>query len=119
MNALLRRGVLAPGTRTRGVISWHGAAGETTASISYAVDMTVADCAWMRLQFSTPMPDGTRRQVDQRVTLTATRPGFGGARWWFVDDGLRVGCLYLPPDHDQFRSRQSCGLLYASLYRSG
>src|SRR5690242_5784472 len=43
VNELSRRGVLARGGRTRGVISWLGAAGETAASVSYEADTTNAD----------------------------------------------------------------------------
>ena len=63
----------------------------------------------LRLRFSTLDPNsGGRRQVNQRATLAATRPGFGGARWWFVDDGRRVARLHLPPGGDQFRSLRAC-----------
>ena len=60
----------------------------------------------MRLRFSTLDPrGGGRRQADQRISLTATRPGFGGERWWFVDDGRRMEPLgTLPHGSDQFRS---------------
>ena len=94
---LLRRGVLAPGSRTRGVVSWHGPAGDTIASVSYEADMTRAGGGRLRLRFSTLDPHGGgRRQVDQWVALAATRPGFGGERWWFVDEGRRGGQLCLP-----------------------
>jgi hypothetical protein len=51
VNELLRRGVLARGSRTRGVISWHGPTGEV-ASVSYEADMTIAGEGRMRLRFS-------------------------------------------------------------------
>jgi hypothetical protein len=106
VNELLRRGVLARGSRTRGVISWHAPTGEVVASISYVADMTIASEGRLRLRFSTlDMQTFDRRQVDQWVALTATRPGFGGERWWFVEDGRRVARLHLPPGGDQFRSR--------------
>jgi hypothetical protein len=108
VNELLRGGTLARGSRTRGVISWIGPAGETAGWVSYEADMTRAGDGRMRLHFSTPDPrGGDRRQVDQHISLTATRPGFGGERWWFVDDGRRVGQLHLPPGADQFRSRRA------------
>jgi hypothetical protein len=100
--------VLARGSRTRGAISWHGPAGEVAASISYEADMTIAGEGRLRLRFSTlDMPTFDRRQVDQWVALAATRPGFGGERWWFVDDGRRVARLHLPPGGDRFRARRS------------
>ncbi len=108
VNDMLRRGVLARGSWTRGVISWLGPAGEVAASVSYEADMASAAGRYLRLRFSTLDPrGGGRRQADQRVALTATRPGFGGERWWFVDDGRRVAQLYLPHGGDQFRSRRA------------
>ena len=106
---MLRRGVLARGSCTRGVISWLGPAGETVAaSVSYEADLASAAGRYLRLRFSTLDPRGVgRRQADQRVELATTRPGFGGERWWFVDDGRRVGQLHLPPGGDQFRSRRA------------
>ena len=109
VNELLRRGTLARGSRTRGVISWIGPAGETAGWVSYEADMASAAGRYLRLRFSTLDPrGGGRRQVDQHISLTATRPGFGGERWWFVDDGRRVGQLHLPHGGDQFRSRRAC-----------
>jgi hypothetical protein len=96
------------GSRTRGVCSWFGPAGETAASVSYEADLTGAGEGRLRLRFSTLDPHGGgRRQVDQRVALAATRPGFGGERYWFVDDGRRVTRLHLAPGGDQFRSRSA------------
>ena len=78
---LLRRGVLARGSWTRGVISWLGPAGEVAASVSYEADMASAAGRYLRLRFSTLDPrGGGRRQADQRVALAMTRPGFGGGR---------------------------------------
>ena len=77
--------------------------------------MTDPANSWLRLRFSTPDPlTGQRRQVDQRVALSTTRPGFGGRRWWFVDGGRRVGRLHLPPGGDRFRSRIAHDLAYTS-----
>jgi hypothetical protein len=52
------------------------------------------------------------RDVKQRISLTTTRPRFGGMRWWFVCpvNGERVGRLYLPPGASQFASRRAHGL---------
>jgi hypothetical protein len=101
--------VLARGSRTRGVISWFGPAGETAASVSYEADMTNAGEGRLRLRFSTLDPrSGDRRQVDQRVALAATRPGFGGERYWFADDGRRAGRPQLTPGGDRFKSRRTC-----------
>jgi hypothetical protein len=82
---LFRRGALARGSRTRGVISWFGPAGDAAASVSYEADMTGAVEGRLRLRFSTlDARTGDRRQVDQRVAR-----------------------LHLPPGGDQFRSRRA------------
>jgi hypothetical protein len=107
INELLRRGALARGSRMGGIINWLDAAGAVMSSISYEADLTNPTEGRLRLRFSVPGPrGGDRRQVDQRVALTTTRPGFGGARWWFVEDGRRAARLHLPPGADQFRSRR-------------
>ena len=81
VNDMLRRGVLACGSWTRGVISWLGPDGEVAASVSYEADMASAAGRYLRLRFSTLDPrGGGRRQADQHISLTATRPGFGGER---------------------------------------
>jgi hypothetical protein len=61
VNELLRRGVLSRGSRTRGIISWHGPLGEVAASVSYEADMTGAGEGRLRLRFSTPDPRSGRR----------------------------------------------------------
>lgn len=102
---LQRRGVLAPGSRTRGIISWTGAFNEVVASVSYEADMADTAAAWLRLRFSSPSEAGHRIQVDQRVPLAATRPGFGGARWWFIEHGRRVAKLHMSSDGHAFTAK--------------
>ena len=95
---LFRGGLLAHASRMRSVISWLGAAGKTAASVPYESDMMNSGEGRLRLRFSTFDPNsGGRRQVDQRATLAATRPGFGEERYWFADDGRRAARLHLPP----------------------
>jgi hypothetical protein len=65
--------------------------------------------------------------VDHRVRLAATRPAYGGLRWWFVcplarrDGGppRRVAKLHLPPGGRYFGGRAAHGLTYASCQESG
>jgi hypothetical protein len=67
------------------------------------------------------------RAVDYRVQLEATRPNFGGLRWWFIcplvrrDGGppRRVAKLYLPSGGKYFGSREGNGLTYTSCQESG
>jgi len=65
---------------------------------SYECDMMNSGEGRLRLRFSTLDPNsGGRRQVNQRATLAATRPGFGEELYCFVDDGRRAARLHLPP----------------------
>ncbi len=109
VNEMLRSSVLTRGSRTRGVIGWFGAVGDVAASVSYEADMTHVREGRLRLRFSTPDPrgGGGRRQIDQTISLAATRTGFGGERWWFIDDGRCVARLYLAPEGDQFRCQRA------------
>jgi hypothetical protein len=60
--------------------------------------------------------------VDYRVWLAATRPRFGGRRWWFLcplsrdgrQCGRRVGKLSLPPGGRYFGCRHCYDLTYTS-----
>jgi hypothetical protein len=64
----------------------------------------------------------TGKDEDYRVGLEATRPRFGGLRWWFlcplvvrgVPCGRRVGKLYLPPGGRYFGCRHCHDLTYRS-----
>ena len=51
-----------------------------------------------------------------QVTLTKTKPTFGGYRWWFLcpKTGYRTTTLFLPQGGWYFWSRQAYGLGYAS-----
>jgi hypothetical protein len=76
---------------------------------------------WLRVHYRR-----NEQAVDYRVQLEATRPNFGGLRWWFIcplvrrDGGppRRVAKLYLPPGAKYFRSREGYGLTYTSCQES-
>ena len=69
---------------------------------------------------------GIELRAEQVVPLRATRPNFGGARWWFScprradggECGRRVGKLYRPPDGRRFACRHCLRLTYESCQRS-
>jgi hypothetical protein len=116
---LLREQVLVPGSRTSGTAYWtNEATGQPIAAVIYEANLTGDIAPSIRLSFAVPdTSTGQRREVEQLVPLVTTRPHFGGVRWWFVDGGERVRCLYLPSGVDRFRSRRAHGLVYASQYR--
>ena len=91
--------------------------GERASSVGYEANMTGwSDGPWLRLLYATFSAKAGKQEIDQLVPLTTTSLHFGGVRWWFVENGKRVGRLHLPPGGDLFRSRRAYGLVYASQY---
>jgi hypothetical protein len=123
-NRWMREGILKAGVHHSGLRSWFRDAQrtETTATIGYEVN-TLADPPWLRLHYTF-----TERQehVDYQFELSATRPRFGGLRWWFVcplvingrSCSRRVGKLYLPPGGRYYGCRHCYGLTYTSCQES-
>src|SRR5260370_16027120 len=108
-NRWARAGILAAGVRTSGRWGWSDAtAGETAFAIGYEAYTLDAAAPWLRLRYAFT---GAGTEADYRVRLTATRPQFGGRRWWVVCplgvNGVpfrrRVGKLYPPPGGRWFR----------------
>lgn len=67
------------------------------------------------------------RELTEQVRLLATKPHFGGVRWWFACPfsskdrepcGHRVGKLYLPPGERWFGCRRCHALTYKSSQES-
>ena len=109
---LIRDGALRPGQSTSGSLIWtHTRTGEMMASIGFDADLTDTASGSLRLHYNA---NGT--PVDYRVSLTTTRPHFGGVRWWFACPvtGGRAFKLLLPSGSDQFASRQAFALAYRS-----
>ena len=61
-------------------------------------------------------PDGERVPMRYTLRLTATRPNFGGLRWWWLcpRNGARVAKLVMPFSSREFASRRAYGLAYQS-----
>jgi hypothetical protein len=119
-NRWMREGILKAGVWNSGRWCWYRDAQcrEVVSSIEYEVDTTESG-PWVRLRY-TFTASGVR--VDYQIPLAATRPRFGGRRWWFVCPLLirgqeccrRVGKLYLPPGSRYFGCRHCHGLTYRS-----
>jgi hypothetical protein len=89
-----------------GVIRWG-----SQASIGFTLG-PVAGSGWeLRLNYAVGA-----ETIALVIWLTATRPHFGGRRWWFLcpSCGRRVGKLYLPPNEKIFACRLCHGLTYRS-----
>ena len=109
---LIRDGAFLPGQITIGSLTWtRSHSGEEVASIGYSSDLTAAASGSVRLHYN-----HKSSPVDYRVSLTTTRPYFGGVRWWFVCpvNGSRAAKLHLPSGSHVFASRQALDLAYRS-----
>jgi hypothetical protein len=121
----MREGILKAGLWQRGAWAWlrDAKSKEVIASISYEVDTTTPQ-SWVRLMYRLKR---TEVDVDYKVPLVATRPHFGGHRWWFICPLLRngrpcnrrVGRLYLPAHARYFGCRHCHNLTYPSCQESG
>jgi hypothetical protein len=123
-NRWMRDGLLRADVWQSGSCRWFRDAQckEEASSIGFEVN-TLPGQAWVRLSYRFTATDD---QVDYRVGLSATRPRFGGLRWWFVCPlavdgvacGRRVGKLYLPPHGRYFGCRHCHRLTYTSCRES-
>jgi hypothetical protein len=114
IDRLMMLDIIIPGRSTSQTIYWTNS-GQKTLSVSIEAQVVHPSLSWMELRFSITDPhSGNRREVVQTIAITRTYPGFGRVRYWFVDEGRRVGTLYLPEGSDQFRSRHVHRLAYAS-----
>ena len=114
----VRDGVIVPGMTTRGVWTWTDRfTGEVRSSVDYEAHATLDGIGWVRLAYRV----GTEGPAhDYRVALEASRPHFGGMRWWFrcplpvngQPCGRRVKKLHLA--RGVFGCRQCGDLTYRS-----
>jgi len=109
---LIKDGAFHPGQISSGSLTWtRPQSGEEIGSIGYSSDLRAMVSGSVRLHYH---HDGSH--VDHRVSLTTTRPYFGGVRWWFVCPvkGTRASKLHLPSGGDMFASRKAFRLAYRS-----
>jgi hypothetical protein len=125
-NRWTREGILKAGVCRTGSWHWtyHDGSGFT---VCYEVDTEDLTRPSVRLWYSWVWRSTQLQEsAEYRVRLTATRPRFGGLRWWFVCPlvvngvacGRRVGNLYLPPSGRYFGCRHCNNLTYASCQES-
>jgi hypothetical protein len=107
-------------------LTWKYANGRQN-SISYGIDTTDVFYPFVRLWYSWTNPaTRAKESIDYRVTLTTTRPRFGGVRWWFLCPlsvygrpcGRRVAKLYFAPGARYFGCRHCHDLSYSSRHES-
>jgi hypothetical protein len=113
---LLRDGNIVHGQRLCGSLHWREVrSGQEVGAVTYEADLAEPAAAWMRLMYSIGS-EGSRRRLDYKVHLTATKPRFGGMRLWFTCpvSGRRCAKLYRPFGGDLFASRTAWRLGYAS-----
>jgi hypothetical protein len=117
-----RQGILKAGVRLSGSWRWTYRSGSGF-TVNFEVDTLDLSCPFVRLWYSWVWTSTQQQGSDDyRVRLTATRPRFGGLRWWFVCPlivdgrpcGRRVGKLYLPPRSRYFGCRHCHELTYTS-----
>ena len=119
-----RKGILQAGTRQTGRWIWQYRGGRECC-IGYEVEAGVAGLGYVRLSYTTDRGGG-KESSTYVIRLTATRPRFGGLRWWFVCPlvvhgwpcELRVGKLCLPPGCRYFGCRTCYALTYTSSQQS-
>jgi hypothetical protein len=86
-----------------------------TRAIAFEVSTLNHANRWIRLRCTIAnLWSGKRREIDDKFSLTTSRAGFAGRKWWFIcpDLGVRVRELYLPDGARHFRSRQAYRLAY-------
>jgi hypothetical protein len=125
-NRWMREGILQAGVHVVGSWRWLHPGGQEN-SIHFDVRTLDLTQPQLRLTYAwSNARTGEEGTADYPVGLVATRPAFGGLRWWFVCplviNGVpctrRVGKLYLPPDARYFGCRHCHQLTYTSCQES-
>jgi len=115
IDTLVRAGAIKPGAYVEGNLNLPSYNDEL--AIEFESSANNPRDSWLRLRYAIrDYWTGEQHQIDDKICLTASRPWFGGQRWWFVcpNENRRVRKLYLPPGARRFRSRGAYRLAYAS-----
>src|SRR4029077_16615718 len=108
IDTLVRAGAIKPGAYVEGSLKLPSYDDELT--IEFESSATNPRNSWLRLRYAIrDYWSGEQHQIDDKTYLTASRPWFGGQRWWFVcpNENRRVRKLYLPFGGHRFRSRRA------------
>jgi hypothetical protein len=125
-NRLAREGAFKAEALATGSCHWSYRSGREC-SVGFEVRALDTARPLLRLWYTRSAGPGRPESLDYHVGLTATRPRFGGLRWWFLCPltvngracGRRVGKLYLPPGASYFGCRHCHRLTYTSCQESG
>ena len=112
---MVRAGAIQPGAYVEGNLKFPFCDEEL--AIGFESSAINPRNSWLRLQYAIrDYRTGEQHQIDDKIYLTASRPWFGGQRWWFIcpNENRRVSKLYLPRGARRFRSRGAYRLAYAS-----
>lgn len=121
-----REGILKAKICQTGSCRWTYRSGNRF-TVNYQVVTLDLACPFVRLWYSwTRTSTRQSESAEYSVPLSATRPRFGGLRWWFICPlivkgrtcGRRVGKLHLPPGARYFGCRQCHSLTYTSCQES-
>ena len=116
--SLVRNGLLAREGGTEGRWVWRCCAGHPPdLSVTYRFQRLGPTGGLLILSYTV---QATEDPVQTRISLTATRPNFGGLRWWFLCPWCyrRCGKVYMPPKGRHFACRRCHGLTYRTCQES-
>jgi len=120
IDALVRARMLISGQRTAGSWQWRNPYSKGhRAALDLVADLSEESAPHVFLIYSLA---ATGEEVMHEIIVGASRPYFGGRRWWFVCPlgdtgkpcGRRVGRLFLPPGAKYFGCRHCYNLQYRS-----
>ncbi|TPG04543.1 hypothetical protein EAH84_15400 [Sphingomonas oligophenolica] len=112
---MFRRGWIKDHHGSGGTLTWSRGS-EQCGSIGYTYMLLDDHDPTLTLNF-TRTPNGREPEtIKQVIQLAATKPEYGGRRWWMIcpANGMRVATLHLPPGGDRFASRKAWRLGYHS-----
>ncbi len=107
VSKLYRKGLIRPNTTGSGASTWS-----TGSTVSFDVSTRDTD-GYVKMHYTWKW---NKQEMDYTIHLTATRPYFGGLRWWWLCPWCRkrARILYLNSRNGRFECRSCCDLTYRS-----